>query len=190
MKFKYCFLLLLNTFFLSFYIKSQDCIIKNEYQQNTNSYDTIIKIPILEITDSSFYYVLTKIAKFKNNKKIIYKNQNENFAVVRIAYFTTDIYIESLPRISLLLYEGASIPKGIIQIEGCDFLLYDQYDLALSYIKKTTLFKSYEFQQDESVGYEEFDSWSFNITDLGIELVNFYPREEIYKDLFFEIYNK
>lgn len=164
--------------------------IKNESQQGVCAKDSIIRVPILEVQDTSFFNILDKIAKFKHKKKDISQKEAELLSVVEIEYYGTDIYVETIPDISTVFYKGASIPKGVISVGGYDFFYYDPKEKAPFLVKVTSSFKCYEYKEDYIIGFVEFDTWNFKMTNHGIKLEEFYPREEIYKELFFEIYNK
>jgi hypothetical protein len=191
MKYNYIFLLIFSAMVLSSWEnRDVSSFIKNESQQGVSAKDSIIRVPILEVQDTSFFNILDKIAKFKDKKKDISQKEAELLSVVKIGYYGTDIYVETIPNISTVFYKGASIPKGVISVGGYDFFYYDPKEKAPSLVKVTSSFKCYEYKEDYIIGFVEFDTWNFKMTNHRIKLEEFYPREEIYKELFFEIYNK
>lgn len=168
----------------------QNSFIKTETQQYENILDSIIRVPVLEIQDSAFYSILEKIVRFKDLKK--QKNQINVplYAVVKIKYYSSDIYIESIPYIPDFINSRASFPLGVISIGEYDFFYYDPYVIVPNFVKTTTFFKTYKYNPNKYIEIIEYDVWSFAIKNEKIELNNFYPTEEIDKELFLEIFNK
>ena len=167
----------------------ENSFIKTEVHQSNNSSDSIIKVPILEIQDSSFNTLLKKIVKYKDLKKEQNQENVPLYAVIKISYYKSDIYIESIQHVSTVLYKGASIlPQGVISICGYDFFFYDPYEITPYFVKKTTLFKEYEYKSKGIFEILDDEAWSFTIKNGRIELDNFYPIKKIDKDLFLEIY--
>jgi hypothetical protein len=160
----------------------------NNKIDNKKVKDSIINVPILEIQDSSFLYILDKISKYKD-KKMEITQEVELFAIIKIFYRRTDIHIETVLSPSTVLSDW-KILKGVISVGKYDYFFYDPYEIAQYLVKVTNSFKHYEYE-DVIPCQEEFNTWEFKISDYGdgIQLEKFYwVEEEIYEDLFFEIF--
>jgi len=190
MKYNFFFLILFSTWLLQPWNEINDTYNNPKSIVHSITNDTLIKVPILEIQDTALYNTVYKIVKFMDLKKQKYLINVQNHAVIRIAYYAEDIYIAFIPDVSILFENEDPFPKGVITLGGYDFFFYDPFELVPSFVKGTTLFKYYEYKPKSFVELIEFDEWVFTITDYGIELKDFYPLEEIYKNHFIEIYNK
>jgi hypothetical protein len=176
--------------FLTSINEKQNTFIKAENQQYENTIDSIIRVPILEIQDSAFYSILEKIATYKDLKKQKNQGNVQLYALVKIKYYNSDISIESIPNIPNFLNKPSSFPLGVITMRGYDFFYFDPYEILPYYVKTTSYYKTYEYKPNKYFEIIEYDVWSFTIKNEEIELNNFYPMEEIDKELFLEIYNK
>ena len=159
--------------------------INNKIDNEINVKDSIVKVPILEIQDSSFLYILNKISEYKD-KKMEITQEAELFAVIKISYYRIDIYIATISSPFVVLKR--TVPKGVISIGKYDYFFYDLYEIVPYLVRVTNSFKHYKYE-DVIPCQEEFNTWEFEIYGDEILLKEFYwVEEEVYEDLFFEIF--